>query len=168
MQIINETKITAEENKKMNIYLYRRRLIIILIILECSLIGISSLIYFGLEEPLFALIVLLLAIVFPLVLFINLRIAFNKVKTNNKIIKSEPLVHYEFFEDYFTVSMDEKGFCSKSDYYYEVLCAIIEAPEYFYFFITFNQVLIVSKKGFIAGSAENLSKYINKYIKKSI
>jgi len=168
MEIINETKITKEANKKMNKFLYRKKIIITLVILEIAFLGFSALIYFGLEEPMFALFVLLLAFLFPLILFINLRIAMKKAQKNNAVIVREPIVRYEFYEEYFSVSVEEKGFCSKSDYHYEVLCSILEAPEYFYFFITFNQVLIVSKDGFISGSVQDLKKYIGPYIKKNI
>ena len=138
------TKFTLDEYSKFNWTIVKKRHMVLLSILVVICFLLSG---YLLQNNL----LVVLAIIYPILFFIALRIGVNRVFNSNKLMQNVD-VTYEFYNDY----LQEKHEGGETKVPYDKISEIIETKTNFYLMIANNQGFMISK----ANMPEGLDEFI--------
>jgi len=160
--IVNKTVLTKEKHITYNRFLFKKRALPKIIIIEVVLFVLAIAYFFTDNYYMFGLVLFLIAFL-PFVLVISNKISVRKMYESQKLVQDNPEVEFKFDETQFEIKSSDPFHNTQSTLAYEKLYSILQDNENFYFFLNRTNAFIIDKTTFKEGTKEELQAIIDRY-----
>jgi len=160
--IVNKTVLTKEKHYTYNRFLFKRRALPIIVIIELVLLILAVAYFFTDEYYIFGLVDFLIVFL-PFVLIVSNKISVKKMYESQKLVQDNPEIEFNFGDTQFEIKSSDPFHSSQSILAYEKLYQVLQDNENFYFFLNRTNAFIVDKKSFKEGNKEELQTILEHY-----